>query len=144
MNKYTAMGEMGLLLTIMILIFSCQNEISEYNDSNSVKIQFTDIDTIQVQIDSGLISQHWNAHFIESDTGIIYIGIKKEVIDFYNLSSQNHITSIKLIKEGPYANYGEFAHFHNWDSIFICHRFYPLELYLIDSTGAVNNRWNIR
>lgn len=138
-----------LILLFFFLLFSCTDK---HNSSNQDEKTNVDILPFTLQIEDTLTillddKTPFNGAFkIETVNNIEYLGIlNRDYNDYrlYGLTSGNLEKHFKFKRSGPDGiGQARFVLVHNWDSIFVT-RYHTNQLFLVDSSSNVNNKWEL-
>ena len=138
-----------VLILIALILFSCeQNSKSVTNIENVIYnnnlFSLTVVDTIEFDLPNNTKYNSWFKMSEIDDNQYLDVYINYNGIGLFNID--NGSTDDFLLKfdnVGP-NGVGEARYIHvvNWDSIFII-KHYTTQLYLVDSSGVVINKWDL-
>jgi hypothetical protein len=124
------------------LILACCNNNTTKKINN---IQLIKVKDFILNVDSTTNYNFINTQVYEDNLNTYLIGYDYtfQTINIFNLSNKLLVKKIKLNSEGENAILrADGFLFHNFDSIFIFHRF-PSIIYLIDTTGRISKKWDV-
>lgn len=133
------MRSLNLLFLLSVILSGCNADKPVSN-----AIQFSKTKEITIKMDSSESAKFYTIQAFQdgSTPYVIVFDYIFQSINIYDLNQVRLIKRISVAERSKYPLKIDAIHFHNFDSIFIFHR-YPSNVFLIDSVGFVKRQWEV-
>jgi hypothetical protein len=123
------------IVTLAVSFFACQSD-----SNNEQPFQLGKISEQTISVDSATNYDYFYMQAV-GDRYLAGLDIVFQSLNIFDLKEGKLAKKLEISSEGengmlPIKGF----HFHNWDSIFLFHR-YPTTIYLVDSSGTIKNKW---